>query len=252
MERVGALISKLEEQFQQQADISKLILTAQMLLTELQQQKVGTSSINGYNKVTVVMPASHSTVKIENDENGKDREIKEVLEPIIKPKEVMPPTHTGIPEEHIAEKERPTENMETGQKKQQFSKWRFDVMNDVPTLAHQNKELYELNEVFGEADKEQSLNERLRVEKIELGSSLQGAPIKDLKKAIGINDRYLFINDLFRGDETMYERSIKTINSFNILPEAEYWIQRELKLKLGWKENDVVALFDQLVRRRFS
>ena len=78
-------------------------------------------------------------------------------------------------------------------------------------------------------------------------------PIKDLRKAIGINDRFLFINDLFRGDEVMYERSIKTINSFNIYPEAEYWITRELKTKLGWDtELPVVLQFDQLVKRRFS
>ena len=32
----------------------------------------------------------------------------------------------------------------------------------------------------------------------------------------------------------MYERSIKTINSFTIWPEAEYWIKREFKTKLGW------------------
>ncbi len=77
--------------------------------------------------------------------------------------------------------------------------------------------------------------------------------ISDLKNAISINDRHQFIHDLFRGDETMYERSIKTINSFNIFPEAEYWIQRELKLKLGWDSNHVtVKSFDQLVKRRFS
>ena len=66
---------------------------------------------------------------------------------------------------------------------------------------------------------------------------LQDTPIRDLKKAISINDRHRFIHELFRGDETMYERSIKTINNFNIYAEAEYWIQRELKLKLGWDAN---------------
>ena len=76
---------------------------------------------------------------------------------------------------------------------------------------------------------------------------------EDLKKAIGINDRFFFINELFKGDEVMYERSIKTINGFSIYPEAEYWIRRELKLKLGWNERlDAVKQFDQLVKRRFS
>jgi hypothetical protein len=82
---------------------------------------------------------------------------------------------------------------------------------------------------------------------------LTEAPVRDLKKAIGINDRFLFINELFRGDEAMYERSIKTINNFAIFPEAQYWIQRELKVKIGWSDADpVVKQFDQLVKRRFS
>ena len=55
------------------------------------------------------------------------------------------------------------------------------------------------------------------------------------------------------GDEAMYERSIKTINSFNIYPEAEYWISRELKIKVGWSnDNPTVKHFDHLVKRRFS
>ena len=81
---------------------------------------------------------------------------------------------------------------------------------------------------------------------------LKHEPIKDLRKAIGINDRFVFINDLFRGDEAMYERSIKTINSFHIFPEAEYWISRELVVKLGWdKESEIVKHFIHLVKRRF-
>jgi len=72
-------------------------------------------------------------------------------------------------------------------------------------------------------------------------------------KGIGVNDRFVFLNELFRGDEAMYERSLKTINSFRILPEAEYWINRELKIKLGWDDNlHTTQQFYQLVRRRFS
>jgi len=68
-----------------------------------------------------------------------------------------------------------------------------------------------------------------------------------------VNDKFVFISELFRGDEQMYERSIKTINTFHILAEAEYWMNRELKVKLGWNDNkETVQHFYQLVRRRFS
>ncbi|RZM05507.1 MAG: hypothetical protein EOO88_54775 [Pedobacter sp.] len=141
----------------------------------------------------------------------------------------------------------------------------FDPVEDIPTLAHQQyipaeepvaeepapikKEIHETIPT----EQKDSLNERLKQSKIELSDSLNQTSIKDLKKGIGVNDRFLYIRELFRGDETMYERSIKTINGFSILPEAEYWIRRELKLKLGWNDqNEVVKQFDQLIKRRFA
>jgi hypothetical protein len=125
----------------------------------------------------------------------------------------------------------------------------FDPMTEIPTLSHQPKER-EVNDASQQAE---SLNDKLKQGKTELVEVLKETPVKDLRRAIGINDRFLFINDLFRGDESMYERSVKTINSFNIYPEAEYWINRELKVKLGWNNSHPsVLLFDQLVKRRFS
>ena len=124
----------------------------------------------------------------------------------------------------------------------------FDPLTEIPTLSHQLK--------GADNTEPESLNDRLRKGKgasTELAEVLKETPVKDLRKAIGINDRFVFINDLFRGDEAMYERSIKTINSFAIFPEAEYWISRELKVKLGWDaDSPAVAQFDQLVKRRFS
>ncbi len=125
----------------------------------------------------------------------------------------------------------------------------FDPMNEIPTFA-QHKIGKEVNEAI---EQRESFNDRLKENRTELMHSLKDAPIRDLRKGIGINDRFVFISELFRGDEPMYERSIKTINSFNIYPEAEYWINRELKVKLGWNNNHPSVLhFDQLVKRRFS
>ena len=127
--------------------------------------------------------------------------------------------------------------------------WAYDPVQEIPTLSHQ-REFKERNDVFGKNTT--SLNDTLKTEKTDLAASLKEGPIKDLKKAIGVNDRFVFLGELFRGDEAMYERSIKTINNFRIYPEAEYWIERELKVKLGWNENkEAVKHFRQLVKRRF-
>ena len=122
-------------------------------------------------------------------------------------------------------------------------------MTEIPTLALKQQEI---NEAMAQ---QESINDKLKYgsSNKEISHNISDGPIKDLRKGIGINDQYLFINELFRGDQIMYDRSIKTINSFNIYGEAELWIKRELKLKLGWSENSKASiLFDQLVRRRFS
>jgi hypothetical protein len=125
----------------------------------------------------------------------------------------------------------------------------FDPMNEIPTFS-QHKIGKEINEAI---EQQQSLNDRLKENKTEVMHALKDTPIRDLRKGIGINDRFVFINELFRGDEAMYERSIKTINSFNIYPEAEYWMNRELKIKLGWDDTrEIVNHFYHLVKRRFS
>lgn len=131
--------------------------------------------------------------------------------------------------------------------------WPFDPLAEKPTdrftLSQKSREI---NDIIG-GGAGNSLNEKLKSEIADLRSALNDAPIRDLKKAIGVNDRYVFVNQLFRGDEAMYERSIKTINGFRILPEAEYWMERELKVKLGWDENrEITRHFYQLVKRRFS
>lgn len=131
----------------------------------------------------------------------------------------------------------------------------FDALAETPTLLQhippQVETPKEINQLI--KDQQPSLNDRLKQDKTELAHKLKDAPIKDLRKAIGINDRFVFVNELFRGDEVMYERSIKTINSFHILQEAEYWMNRELKVKLGWNDTkEAVQHFYGLVRRRFS
>ncbi len=113
------------------------------------------------------------------------------------------------------------------------------------------KEVFEINDVIAKTNN--SLNDTIKVEKKELVAKLADTKIKDLNKVIGINEKYLYINELFQGDETMYERSVKTINNFSVFPEADQWIRRELYTKLCWiNENPTVKQFDQLVKRRFA
>jgi hypothetical protein len=100
-----------------------------------------------------------------------------------------------------------------------------------------------------------ALNEKLPARGKEVADVLatSGGKITDIRKAISINEKYQMISSLFRGDEDMFERSVRTLNNFGSLPEARFWMQRELVVKMGWNDEDeLVQSFYRLVSRRFS
>jgi hypothetical protein len=100
---------------------------------------------------------------------------------------------------------------------------------------------------------EEQAPELVILQKPEVKDHITLEPIKNLASAIGINDKFLFIETLFLGDEKGFEESIKTINAFKIFQEAQFWIKQELRIKNNWDEaSPIVHQFDQLVKRRFS
>ena len=224
MERIEALISKLNDQYRQKAGATQMLITIRMLEAALAEHSQKSYNTLGTSKVAVVLPRSSG--------NTYQKEQREEH-----------PAESLVMENVVAQ----TKNEPVMQEQMNLQ---FDPILEIPTLTQQHS-LKEINEAV--AIQQESLNDRLKQSKIELSDTLKDAPIRDLRKAIGVNDRFVFISELFRGDEAMYERSIKTINSFNIYAEAEYWINRELKTKIGWDDSrDIVKHFYKLVKRRFS
>ena len=90
-------------------------------------------------------------------------------------------------------------------------------------------------------------------EKKEVAEKIALEPIKDLRGAIGINDKFQFMEELFNKDESLFESSIKTINAYKNFAEAQFWIKQNLRNKFNWDDDaKTVIAFDQLVKRRFS
>jgi DNA polymerase III gamma/tau subunit len=254
MERVSILIQKLQEQHARQADPQQMLITVQMLQKELAGISNGHVKSLGTRKVAVTMPHSVQGNMFETTAEQKPAPaippVPEPPAPVIaeKPAVAEKPAQSAQP---LAAEKPVTASVSA-------STTAFDPLVEVPTLTHQpqadttTQPAKEINDTI--AAPTESLNDKLKQDKkTELSEVLTDAPVKDLRKAIGINDRFLFINELFRGDEVMYERSIKTINGFRILAEAEYWMERELKVKLGWSDkSETVQVFMQLVKRRFA
>jgi hypothetical protein len=246
MERLQELITQLKEQFDRKADPSHLLQTTRLLETELQrlasqQAAAGKASA----KVAVMMPSS---MKIYTGQSAAQE-----MKAAAPESSAKPPAGNPLP---MYSPSAPAMAAVAREKEPERGAWPFDPLAERPadrTITVQAAQHpLELNDVIGK-NGSSSLNDKLKSDVLELKSALNDTPVRDLKKAIGVNDRYVFINQLFRGDEVMYERSLKTINGFRILPEAEYWMERELKVKLGWDENrETTRQFYQLVKRRFS
>lgn len=231
MERIEFLVNKLKDQLAQQADPNVMLGTVQLIQFELTKLSTQPAQSLGTSRVAVTLP-SFSVQPAAIDEAVYEKYAPQPEEPPVKETKETLLVDEGA--------------LSVVQKNGQLDMV-FDPMTEIPTLSHQPRDL---NTAASNAE---SINDKLKQGKTELVEVLKETPIKDLRKAVGINDRFLFISELFRGDESTYERSIKTINSFNIYAEAEYWINRELKVKLGWhNDNPTVQHFDQLIKRRFS
>ncbi|MFY7900271.1 MAG: hypothetical protein ACOVNY_08810, partial [Chitinophagaceae bacterium] len=241
MERVGILINRLQEQFFANTPHEQLAITAQMLLNEL---KVENNIAHCSKKVSVTMPFMHTSTVV--DLTTESTSISEPLQLVetalinevvttVEDEPEVPFTienfdtlinnsmdeeveqSTSFEEQYIEEIAPIAESSNTFFE----TAFKYDYSTDnLPTLMHQKpKEVYVLNDVLME-EESVSVHTQFKEHKPEIATVLESAPIKDLKKAISINDRYVFIQELFRGDEAMFERSLKTINGFSILPEA--------------------------------
>ena len=217
MDSVKALVEKLSEQLRQNEDKTRLIITAQQILTELGGAVVAKPlPQNIYQETTMVAPAEEVVIQTQ-----------------ISP-ELAPVSNT------VQELETPVE-----------------VINENLVANIVEAPIVEISQVnLAEVKTEPILvaSEKIEIKEVkEVKDHLVMEPIKDLRSAIGINDKFQFIQELFGGDEKAFEIGIKTINAFKIFPEAQFYIKRELREKNNWdEESNVVKQFDQLIKRRFS
>ena len=98
----------------------------------------------------------------------------------------------------------------------------------------------------------QTLGDKLEAaEDTSLAARLQRKPVSDLASAIGINDKFLLLNELFGGSMEKYNKSIRALNNFSTLLGAKTYMS-ELQIEFQWNcESDAYKKLDNLVERRF-
>jgi len=85
-----------------------------------------------------------------------------------------------------------------------------------------------------------------------LADKLQQSKLNDLRSAIGINEKFLFINELFSGDMGRYDKTLDELNSMQSKTGLDTFFM-ELKIEKQWnEEEDAFVKFKELVDRKFA
>jgi len=84
-----------------------------------------------------------------------------------------------------------------------------------------------------------------------VADKLQENKITDLRSTIGINDKFLFINELFEGNMRIYDEAVQKLNASLTIAQTDLLLL-DLKIVYNWdSESPTVKKFVELVRRKF-
>ncbi len=95
--------------------------------------------------------------------------------------------------------------------------------------------------------KEKSVNDIRSDDMSKLEHKLSNRPVLSIQSAIGINDRFQYIRELFEGSADNFVKAVAELDSMNDMKEAVDYLQANFK----WKKNDASLKFVNLIKRRF-
>lgn len=112
---------------------------------------------------------------------------------------------------------------------------------DVPTIAERFTSAPSVHDRIASARHDDSIS-----------AKWSSNPISDLKKAIGINEKFALINELFEGDINAYNDAIDVLNNASDEHQALQYLNATLASKYGWDTSDESYLkLRHLVERRY-
>lgn len=101
-----------------------------------------------------------------------------------------------------------------------------------------------------------TINERMSAKMAEsrgIAEQLHADKITDLKKAINLNDKLLYIKDLFNGYSLAYSEAIEILNRFTGFEEAELFLNKNYAVKNNWAgKPETTQKFYAILKRRYA
>ena len=128
---------------------------------------------------------------------------------------------------------------------------RLDKKEEDMIRHHQEEERKKQSLLSGQYEKRKEfINEKLgeKTNKNDISSRLQSSPIKTISGSMGINDKFYFIRELFKGDAEKFRSTLDVLDHTNSFEGAVKY----LKDNFSWDmDSPTVQQFLNLVRRKF-
>ena len=124
---------------------------------------------------------------------------------------------------------------------------------DEANEEQQHEAIMRTIEEFSQDQRNSISKQTIDSDSVSLADKVGTQPLNDIKKAIGINERFLYANVLFNGDMGAFSRAVEELNHLESILDATRLMDEELSSKYHWDEEDeTVIAFKTLVSRRFS
>ena len=104
----------------------------------------------------------------------------------------------------------------------------------------------------GDVLRSSASNETVDEGKAEIADLLQHQPINTIRSAMGINEKYIFLQAFFKGESNGFDLMMSELDEAKSYEEAGQIVSSYVSaVAISEEQAQVIAHFDQLLRRRF-
>jgi len=123
------------------------------------------------------------------------------------------------------------------------------VRQEMPATSKKTSKVQEID-LF--ASEEPAFNIKLKdAREKSFGPKIPSDRIENLKTAISINEKFMFINELFDGNLREYNETVETLNGFKTLDQAADFLDLMRKKNFWNTGSNAFKKLKELVERRF-
>jgi len=173
--------------------------------------------------------------KLKKQENKLKKELEKKMEKAESMSDNYPEDNEELEDESSEEKEGKTEK-------------------ESPAKPEEPEEEESAEEELAESLSEEMIQLFDIKDSTELSDRLANAPIADLTKAMGINEKIFTVNELFDGNKEEMDNILRALNNLTDFEEAKSVLARSVAPKYKWLEKQRLKKarnFIRLVRRRY-